>query len=340
MIPLLPLFHYIAGRAEIDKRLQSINYEPINGFATVQETEKWIQFMVAFSNRFMIYRLDMIKIIRRIIKILVKKTNDDNLKEFLVKDGTSNSILGIINIYSNETFPNLPYSKLVEEAKYISEKHMKNMYYSNKYPICVIPITKPNVSRIEYFKESVGHAIAVFSELQEDLFKKIQSALRSNANENTLIDLFIKLNGKIRKGNLLGAIALIDVNSSMYRYRNDIYFPYCINYYGYIIHETTHAIRFCTETIHTDDYGYNTAHRSEIIEEKIKEKRNESDHKHINHNFINNVYYLSSHEAEAFKEQYNFLMSTIRYRDISCKDKAEKHLKMNFIHGTHYVQDK
>jgi hypothetical protein len=335
---LLEKFH--KHLEEIDNRLNMIQDESINNFVTIQEIQDWIVFIAKFTNRFMTYRLDMIHIIRRVLKILAYKTSDKKIKEFLIRDGTSNnSILGIINLYTNETFKNLPYAKLVEESKYISQKHMKNMYYNNKFPICIIPI-KEYGSEIKFFEESVGFTIPVFDRFQSYLFKKIHNALNLNFNEKTLVDLFIQFDKQPYDGKLIGSIILINVNTSSINGGNDKYFPHCINYYGYIIHETTHAIRMCNEIKKSVDFNDIIAHGTDRLEKKIKRERIDKFEteirNNINRDHLINSYYLSNNESEAFKEQYNFLMSTIENRDIEYKKKTDKFLKTRFIHGIYY----
>jgi hypothetical protein len=329
----------------IDKKLEDKHYKSAKNFVSIKEIQGWIKFIFDFTSRFMTYRLDMIKIIQRVIKILSKKSNEGKIKDFLVKGGTANnSILGIINTYTNETFINLPYSKLVEEAKYISQKHMKNMYYNNKFPICIIPV-KEYSSIVD---NVIGHTFTAFAQsvfnAQINPFQKIQSVLSSNPNEKTLVDLYSDICDKSCIGDMEGVVILINVIKSITEYREsylDI-FPYCISYYGIVVHETTHAVKSAFDIKTSKDSRDTIAINNNNFENDIDKNRLNKNGLFksiiIKRNHFVNAYLLTNHEAEAYKEQYNFLMSTVENKNDYIKNEAKKVLMKTgrYVHGTYF----
>lgn len=318
---------------EIDKRLKSENYEAIKGFIKLEETQIWIQFMVDFTARLMVYRLDMIYIIRRIIKILAKKTNNDILKNFLISDGTTNNkILGIINTYTNKTFDNLPYSKLIEEAKYISDKYIKNNYYHNNLPICIIPV-REYASKLEFnLANKYGFAIPIFNSKQK-IFQEIETELKSSQNENRLVTLVDKIFNINSSGPLIGIVIVINViNCKNYDEKHLWFFPPFINYYGTIIHETIHAIQCISESKTYKDKDTIANYNTEL-EKKIEKRRN---NEYLDSKHYINAYLLTINEAEAFSKQHDFLMSTIDSKNDNIRQQARIILKKEFlIHRTY-----
>jgi hypothetical protein len=276
----------------------------------------------------------MIHLIRRVIKILVKKSRKDDYKDLLVKDGTvNNKLLGIINTYTNETFDKLSFSELVENAKYISEKHMQCMGYHSNLPICIIPVREHKDMLPGNFGDKYHGLTIPVSHSKKNIFDNIKTELNSNQNEKHILTLFDKIFNIKSSGPLIGIIMIINVEfCKKYAAEYLWFFPPYINYYGTIIHETTHAIQCISETRSHKDNDTIAIYNTELENDIINNRKNESNNKK---HFIN-AYSLSLNEAEAFKKQHEFLMSTIETKDDILRQQVKNILKKEFyIHATH-----
>jgi hypothetical protein len=342
---------------EIDKRLENENHKPIKGFVGIKEAQEWVAFMVKFTNRFMMYRLDMIHVIRRVVMILAKRTNNTDLKNITAKDGTTNNkSLGTINTYTDEKFKSLPYSKLVEEAKYIANKHMKNMYATVKHPVCIIPV-KDYTNELGLPEQLKGSARIIYShQLIKPVFSKINRLLDSNSNDEKAIVYYYKkiMNVHITDplSEVLGYVILINVDRYK-KYKKEYleYFPLYVNYYGTILHEMTHVIR-CDASIKTPKDGFhNVATNNSEIEKELNKERDDyindaidnrdrskyDKFMNIKQNHYLNAYILSNHEAESIKEEVDFILSTLDEKSDVDKKKGKEIFTKQFIYGIHFV---
>jgi hypothetical protein len=299
----------------IDKKLSEENIDKIKGFASVDEVKIWIQFLVSFTNRFMRYRLNMISIIKRIMNILAFKTREESVSVFISKKRRSrNSSLGRINIYSNEEFSRLYYNKLVDDGREICLRQARNMLYDNKLPIYVIPIADSIAMAVNIFEGRIGFSETVTSG-QKEYFDKIGYELATRKNENKLIQLYYNMHNSKSTNILIGAVIFINVNKCETdmlelgerntKYKN--FFPYCLNYYSVIVHETIHAVRYFMEMQNMKDSRDNINDRNSPLGNEIFGRKNKKERDDL---FVQS-YLSQNHEVEAHREQFRFLLSTI-----------------------------
>jgi hypothetical protein len=311
---------FLAHLEDVNNELDKSNEVPVENYFLKDEMRTWMNFLVDFTLRFMNYRIDMIHVIIRVIKILnVKSHNRLNEKQSSLGYGQQyNSFLGgPIQVYRDNIFNEMSYPQLVKVSKYISDLQQRNMMYNSKagLPIYVIPV-KDGKDKIKdgLYQRYTGWATPIFKN-DDKPFKEIgQRLLEFTCNEQKLITLFNTMS--FNKGNpdedLIGALIFADINDYNITTKEfKSFFPACIHYYAIIIHEVTHAVQNNIEIRKRVDYlNLGKSEINDNISEKIKE------YKKKNHNYNKQestakTYHLNNKEAEAFKAQYNFYMTTL-----------------------------
>jgi hypothetical protein len=343
--------------ADFEKRL--LKYEQnldkagktrIEGYVGVEEANKWIGFMTSFIRTFMFYRTNMIHIIRRIIRILAKKTNEEIFKKF----GNNNNVPIVTRLYGTvrrldeQNWRSLTYSDIMRDSKNIMNRHLINMHYNNRLPIIVIPIK--DCAFVDGFalNNGVSGSLGSVYSPQSSEFKNLMAIFNSpNPSERDLANAFIlyrikydELCEDIRKikpkeYNHIGCI--IRIYTRLHDYYKTIdktekilkYFPPSILYYSTLIHETTHAIQRSYNIRTLADSVQSVATDNSDLEDVLNDKKNREEKLSIKTRDL--AYRISPiHEREAYKEQYNFLMSTLVGADEGYKNKARDLLRKRF----------
>jgi hypothetical protein len=324
----------------------------IKNYVRVEEANKWMNFMTTFIQCFMTNRTNMIHIIRRIIKILGKKTKENEFVNFGKNNNTpiSTKLYGVIKRLDKEHWENLSYSEIVKDSKEIIKHQLINMHYNNRLPVYIIPIRKyidtQFIKDLGLSEETGGFTTGLYSMSNNpqpnSLNRFVKIFQSTNPREIDLInehtsydnDIFDARTNETKYSdfNLIGCVIYINTNLYKAYGKNTIVsslFPPSVLYYSTIIHETTHAVQNAYNVKTKADQFYNIATDNSNLENKTINENREKNKEFKLIWLTRNLSYTISplHEREAFKEQENLLMSTIADMDDRCKIVARDVLK-------------
>jgi hypothetical protein len=340
---------------DFEKRLSVYNQELIDSkiktvenYVGIKEANDWMSFMTTFVQTFMTYRTNMIHLINRIIKILEKKSNEEQYSNFGKTNNTPiNTSHGVIKRLNKEQWNSLSYSEIMRDSREIVKRHSINMHYNNRVPIYIIPV-REHADEMGLNAGSLGFNSALYliqNNRQKSLDDFIKLFRLPNPTEYDLLEKYILQKNDTASAQpkgidciLVGSVMIINTNLYLAyiaevekkKMNFDIlyYFPPSVLYYGSIIHETTHAIQkaYNVKTNADDRYGLTTGDSD--LEQKIHEKRAANEEKDLIELTRKFAYNFSPlHEREAFSEQYKFLMSTISDIDSQDKNSVSEDLK-------------
>jgi hypothetical protein len=333
---------------QLQKKLQQENIQAEPNYVTIEEFQHWIIFLVEFTQTFFNYRINMIKV----VKLVMRKLDIKNIEANTIEPGIYNSRIGKITVYSKKDFDNLSGNEIQKISKDIMNKTLDKYFGLNRLPVYIFAFKNAETYKILSVGEPgvMGIAFPLMSGPQIDTnninrLRDISNSDRIEGNESDIANRLIKYDRDLQKSNVNqlipeGSIILVDGNiykaekaGALYKVLIKLITP-SVFYYGFIVHETIHTIQTNDiknnfKNIKNIQKGYMNNTYSDI--RNLDRNTNIIHETQINANYGLQSYLLNNREAESMIEQRNFILS-IKRNPIIEKLVKFNLFNMNFIH--------
>jgi hypothetical protein len=331
----------------LENNLHVSTMEP--NYYNIRKYQGWITFLVEFSKTFFEYRMNMIKI----IKLIMKKFEDKNIENNSIQPGTYNSRIGKVRIYSKEEFDKLSKNEIQIITKDIVNKTLNSYLGINRLPVYVFAFKKadssiPGIGKINQMGSAYPLIVGPGIDLKNvNEIIKLSNSGNMDGDENSIKSELIKYLGSDignpKNVKTVGSLILLDAN--IYKYEK-LYPAYIklhkilspsLLYFSYVVHETVHTLQlndvknnFIEREKLTKGYYGKSDSEKFITEDRKKYEEQETANKY-NSGYFMQSYLLNNQEAESITEQRNFIFSIKRNPLIEFYVKRQLSL-VGFIH--------
>lgn len=305
--------------AEIQKDLDmekvAVNY------VKIEDAQKWISFLVEFSHTLFNYRINMIKV----VKMVMKKLEDKDVEVNSIKPGTCRTRIGNVEAISCDRWKAMSGNDIQKFANNIVKQTLASYFSVNNHPIYIFAFKDARAYDIPYISNKWNVAI-------NPLLCEAPGIDMSNVNQLINVSKSGKIDGnEINISNMLKkyiselkqAFSKIDavhikIVGSIILVNADVDNVSDTHNGKKMIELITPSIFFASTILHEVIHTFQTNDINNDLRSYLDIGKGYDDKLTNNNNIPRNVasgfqsYYFHNKEKESFKEQYDFIMSASR----------------------------